>query len=69
MNDSTAVAPLAAKRMAMVWAVTVVVVFLVLVFLGLVLRLNQGAAIAIHLATVPESPTGSFLEDAGTVPW
>jgi len=33
--------------MAMVWAVTVVVVFLVLVLLGLVLRLNQAAAIAI----------------------
>ena len=30
---------------------------------------EQGAAIAVHLATVRDSPTGSFLEDAGTVPW
>jgi NAD(P)-dependent dehydrogenase (short-subunit alcohol dehydrogenase family) len=30
---------------------------------------EQGAAIAVRLATAPESPTGSFLEDAGTVPW
>jgi NAD(P)-dependent dehydrogenase (short-subunit alcohol dehydrogenase family) len=39
--------------------------------LGLTLErtAEQGAAIAIHLATAPESPTGSFLEDAGTVPW
>ncbi|MGW3772873.1 SDR family oxidoreductase [Actinomadura verrucosospora] len=31
---------------------------------------QQGAAIAIHLATLPENgPTGSFFEDAGVVPW
>lgn len=47
MTDSTAVAPLPAKRMTMVWAITVVLVFLVLVLLGLTMRLNQGAAIAI----------------------
>ncbi|SNS20035.1 SDR family oxidoreductase [Actinomadura mexicana] len=31
---------------------------------------QQGAAIAIHLATLPgNGPTGSFFEDAGVVPW
>jgi NAD(P)-dependent dehydrogenase (short-subunit alcohol dehydrogenase family) len=31
---------------------------------------QQGAAIAIHLATLPDDgPTGEFLNDAGTVPW
>ena len=31
---------------------------------------QQGAAIAIHLATLPDSgPTGAFFEDAGVVPW
>ena len=30
---------------------------------------EQGAAIAVHLATVPESPTGAFLQDDGPVPW
>lgn len=31
---------------------------------------QQGAAIAIHLATLPDNgPTGSFFEDAGVVPW
>ena len=31
---------------------------------------EQGAAIAIHLATLPDDgPTGGFFDDAGTVPW
>jgi NAD(P)-dependent dehydrogenase (short-subunit alcohol dehydrogenase family) len=30
---------------------------------------KQGAAIAVHLATVPDSPTGAFLQDDGPVPW
>ncbi|QES04427.1 SDR family NAD(P)-dependent oxidoreductase [Streptomyces venezuelae] len=31
---------------------------------------RQGAAIAIHLATVPDDgPTGGFFDDGGTVPW
>ncbi len=31
---------------------------------------QQGAAIALHLATLPaDGPTGGFFEDAGTVPW
>lgn len=31
---------------------------------------QQGAAIAIHLATLPDDgPTGRFFDDAGTVPW
>ena len=31
---------------------------------------QQGAAIAIHLATLPDDgPTGGFFEDAGEVPW
>jgi NAD(P)-dependent dehydrogenase (short-subunit alcohol dehydrogenase family) len=31
---------------------------------------EQGAAIAIRLATLPDSgPTGSFFDDAGEVPW
>ena len=31
---------------------------------------QQGAAIAIHLATLPDNgPTGAFFEDAGPVPW
>ncbi|ROO87395.1 short subunit dehydrogenase [Actinocorallia herbida] len=31
---------------------------------------RQGAAIAIHLATLPDDgPTGGFFDDAGTVPW
>ncbi|MFD6158382.1 SDR family NAD(P)-dependent oxidoreductase [Nocardia sp. NPDC060256] len=31
---------------------------------------EQGAAIAIHLATLPnDGPTGEFFDDAGTVPW
>lgn len=31
---------------------------------------QQGAAIAIHLATLPDGgPTGGFFNDAGTVPW
>ncbi|WP_433681795.1 SDR family oxidoreductase [Nocardia sp. CA-119907] len=31
---------------------------------------QQGAAIAIHLATLPDDgPTGGFFDDAGTVPW
>ncbi|MEV0662675.1 SDR family oxidoreductase [Actinomadura luteofluorescens] len=31
---------------------------------------QQGAATAIHLATLPDNgPTGSFFEDAGVVPW
>ncbi|MFE1591271.1 SDR family oxidoreductase [Nocardia sp. NPDC058705] len=31
---------------------------------------QQGAAIAIHLATLPDNgPTGGFFNDAGTVPW
>jgi NAD(P)-dependent dehydrogenase (short-subunit alcohol dehydrogenase family) len=31
---------------------------------------EQGAAIAIKLATLPdEGPTGQFFDDAGTVPW
>ena len=30
---------------------------------------EQGAAIAVHLATVPDSPTGTFLQDDGPVPW
>ncbi|QLY33121.1 SDR family NAD(P)-dependent oxidoreductase [Nocardia huaxiensis] len=31
---------------------------------------RQGAAIAIHLATLPDGgPTGGFFDDAGTVPW
>ncbi len=31
---------------------------------------EQGAAIAIHLATLPDhGPTGGFFDDAGTVPW
>ena len=31
---------------------------------------EQGAAIAIHLATLPDDgPTGGFFEDAGPVPW
>ncbi|NDU72802.1 SDR family NAD(P)-dependent oxidoreductase [Actinomadura sp. DSM 109109] len=31
---------------------------------------RQGAAIAIHLATLPDDgPTGSFFEDNGVVPW
>ncbi|MCK9897183.1 SDR family NAD(P)-dependent oxidoreductase [Frankia sp. AgB32] len=31
---------------------------------------EQGAAIAIHLATLPDDgPTGSFFDDAGVVPW
>ncbi|WP_280255083.1 SDR family NAD(P)-dependent oxidoreductase [Nocardia wallacei] len=30
----------------------------------------QGAAIAIHLANLPDSgPTGGFFDDAGTMPW
>ena len=30
----------------------------------------QGAAIAIHLATLPDDgPTGEFFDDAGTIPW
>lgn len=31
---------------------------------------RQGAAIAIHLATLPDDgPTGGFFDDGGTVPW
>ncbi|MET0414826.1 MAG: SDR family NAD(P)-dependent oxidoreductase [Actinoplanes sp.] len=30
---------------------------------------EQGAAIAVRLATVPDSPTGAFLQDDGPVPW
>ncbi|MFC9894613.1 SDR family NAD(P)-dependent oxidoreductase [Nocardia sp. NPDC127579] len=31
---------------------------------------HQGAAIAIHLATLPDTgPTGGFFDDAGPVPW
>ena len=31
---------------------------------------EQGAAIAIHLATLPDDgPTGGFFEDAGPIPW
>jgi NAD(P)-dependent dehydrogenase (short-subunit alcohol dehydrogenase family) len=31
---------------------------------------EQGAAIAIRLATLPDGgPTGGFFEDAGVVPW
>jgi NAD(P)-dependent dehydrogenase (short-subunit alcohol dehydrogenase family) len=31
---------------------------------------EQGAAIAIRLATLPDDgPTGGFFDDAGTVPW
>jgi NAD(P)-dependent dehydrogenase (short-subunit alcohol dehydrogenase family) len=31
---------------------------------------QQGAAIAIHLATLPDDgPTGGFFDDAGTIPW
>ena len=31
---------------------------------------EQGAAIAIRLATLPDDgPTGGFFEDAGVVPW
>ncbi|UAB99924.1 SDR family NAD(P)-dependent oxidoreductase [Dactylosporangium vinaceum] len=30
---------------------------------------EQGAAIAVHLATVPDCPTGAFLQDDGPVPW
>ncbi|GAA0573226.1 SDR family oxidoreductase [Paractinoplanes ferrugineus] len=30
---------------------------------------EQGAAIAVHLATVPAGPTGVFLQDDGPVPW
>jgi NAD(P)-dependent dehydrogenase (short-subunit alcohol dehydrogenase family) len=31
---------------------------------------EQGAAIAIHLATLPDDgPTGGFFEDAGVIPW
>ncbi|MFI9815693.1 SDR family oxidoreductase [Saccharothrix variisporea] len=31
---------------------------------------SQGAAIAIHLATLPDDgPTGGFFDDAGAVPW
>lgn len=31
---------------------------------------QQGAAIAIHLATLPDDgPTGGFFDDGGTVPW
>ncbi|GIH19705.1 SDR family NAD(P)-dependent oxidoreductase [Rugosimonospora africana] len=30
---------------------------------------EQGAGIAVHLATVPDSPTGAFLQDDGPVPW
>ncbi|MFB7874281.1 hypothetical protein ACFC06_03445 [Nocardia sp. NPDC056064] len=31
---------------------------------------QQGAAIAIRLATLPDGgPTGGFFDDAGTVPW
>ncbi|WP_348775407.1 SDR family NAD(P)-dependent oxidoreductase [Micromonospora sp. WMMD975] len=30
---------------------------------------EQGAAIAVHLATVSDSPTGAFLQDDGPVPW
>ena len=31
---------------------------------------EQGAAIAIHLATLPDDgPTGGFFDDAGVVPW
>jgi NAD(P)-dependent dehydrogenase (short-subunit alcohol dehydrogenase family) len=31
---------------------------------------QQGAAIAVHLATLPDDgPTGGFFDDAGTVPW
>lgn len=31
---------------------------------------EQGAAVAIRLATLPDDgPTGEFFDDAGTVPW
>ncbi|MFF0634525.1 SDR family oxidoreductase [Nocardia sp. NPDC004151] len=31
---------------------------------------QQGAAVAIHLATLPDDgPTGEFIDDAGAVPW
>ncbi|MEV6348113.1 SDR family NAD(P)-dependent oxidoreductase [Actinoplanes sp. NPDC051851] len=30
---------------------------------------EQGAAIVLHLATVAESPTGTFVQDDGPVPW
>ncbi len=31
---------------------------------------EQGASIAVHLATLPEDgPTGGYFDDAGTVPW
>ncbi len=38
-------APIAAKRMVMVWTVTLLAVFLVLILLGLSMRLNQAGAI------------------------
>jgi hypothetical protein len=38
--------------------------------LGRVRTPEQGAAIAIRLATLPDDgPTGGFFEDAGVVPW
>ena len=31
---------------------------------------QQGAAVAIRLATLPDDgPTGGYVEDAGTIPW
>ncbi len=47
MSIPTNVVPHAAKRMVMVWTITVMVTFLVLVILGLTMRMNQAGTISL----------------------
>lgn len=48
MTASTTAAPHAAKRMVMVWAVTVILTLLVLMVLGELMRMNQAGAISVR---------------------
>lgn len=48
MSMSTPAAPHAAKRMVMVWAVTVILTLLVLMVLGLLMRMSQAGALAVR---------------------
>ncbi len=43
----TTAAPHAAKRMVMVWAITLLVIFLVLILLGMLMRMNQAGAVSV----------------------
>ncbi|HEU4763234.1 MAG TPA: cbb3-type cytochrome c oxidase subunit I [Gemmatimonadales bacterium] len=67
MSTSTPAAPLAAKRMAMVWAVTVLAILLVMMTLGLLMRMNQARDIAVQPGLFYAMMTLHGLGMAGTL--